>query len=72
MTSPGLGQMRQVSGAPLLMDMENNSFIHIDASSTAGGTVEPAEPVLGDHLPDLDRDGWRSRGQPRLPDPFRR
>lgn len=34
MTSPGLGAMRQVSGAPLLMDMENNSFIHIDASST--------------------------------------
>jgi Flp pilus assembly protein TadG len=34
MTSPGLGQMRQVGGAPLLMDMENNSFIHIDASSS--------------------------------------
>jgi Flp pilus assembly protein TadG len=33
MTSPGLGQMRQVGGAPLLFDMENNSFIHIDASS---------------------------------------
>jgi len=33
MTSPGLGQMRQVGGAPLLFDLENDSFIHIDAST---------------------------------------
>ena len=37
MTSPGLGGMREVSGAPLLFDMENNSFIHIDASVARGG-----------------------------------
>jgi Flp pilus assembly protein TadG len=34
MTAPGLGQMRAVGGAPLLFDMENNSFIHIDASAS--------------------------------------
>jgi Flp pilus assembly protein TadG len=34
MTSPGLGQERRVNGAPLLFDMENNHFIHIDASGT--------------------------------------
>ena len=38
MTSPGLGQMREVGGAPLLFDLENNSFLHIDASPTRGAT----------------------------------
>ncbi|HEY4844900.1 MAG TPA: pilus assembly protein TadG-related protein [Candidatus Dormibacteraeota bacterium] len=33
MSSPGLGQMRQVGGAPLLFDMENNGFIHLDGST---------------------------------------
>jgi Flp pilus assembly protein TadG len=37
MSAPGLGQMRQVGGAPLLFDMENNSFIHLDGSAARSG-----------------------------------
>jgi hypothetical protein len=45
MTSPGLGQMRAVGGAPLLFDMENNSFIHIDASAARA----PSSPQLNQY-----------------------
>jgi Flp pilus assembly protein TadG len=34
LNAPGLGQEQRVAGAPLLFDMENDNFIHIDASST--------------------------------------
>jgi Flp pilus assembly protein TadG len=34
LTSPGLGQSNEVGGAPLLFDMENDHFIHIDANTT--------------------------------------
>jgi Flp pilus assembly protein TadG len=33
LNAPGLGQEQRVAGAPLLFDMENDSFIHIDSGS---------------------------------------
>jgi len=33
LASPGIGGLQAVSGVPLLIDMENNSFIHLDANS---------------------------------------
>jgi hypothetical protein len=33
LTSPGLGQSHEVGGAPLLFDMENDQFTHIDANT---------------------------------------
>jgi Putative Flp pilus-assembly TadE/G-like len=33
LTSPGVGQSQEVGGAPLLFDMENDQFIHIDANT---------------------------------------
>ena len=36
LTSPGLGQSQEVGGAPLLFDMENDNFIHLDANTTHG------------------------------------
>jgi len=34
LNAPGLGQEQRTAGAPLLFDMENDNFIHIDAGST--------------------------------------
>ncbi len=35
LAAPGLGAMPQTAGVPLLFDLENNSFIHLDASAAA-------------------------------------
>lgn len=37
MTSPGLGQVSVIGGVPMLFDLENGSFIHLDSKS-GGGT----------------------------------
>jgi Flp pilus assembly protein TadG len=34
----GVGSLASVSGSPLLFDMENNSFIHLDSSQPGAGT----------------------------------
>jgi Flp pilus assembly protein TadG len=34
LNAPGLGQEQRVAGAPLLFDMENDNFIHIDSGVT--------------------------------------
>lgn len=34
LTAPGLGQSQEVGGAPMLFDMENDNFIHIDANTS--------------------------------------
>lgn len=33
LTAPGLGELSSVESVPLLFDLENNSFIHLDAST---------------------------------------
>ncbi len=37
LTSPAAGAMRQTAGVPILFDLENNGFIHLDAS---GGNLQ--------------------------------
>jgi hypothetical protein len=36
MTSPGLGQVSIIGGVPILFDLENNQFIHLDAIGPGG------------------------------------
>jgi len=35
LTAPGVGSQKLTSGAPILFDLENNSFIHLDATPPA-------------------------------------
>jgi hypothetical protein len=40
MAGPGVNSLASVNGAPLLIDEENNSFIHIDAASSNNNQVQ--------------------------------
>jgi Flp pilus assembly protein TadG len=37
LSSPGLGTQPATGGVPILFDMENSNFIHLDAKTTGGG-----------------------------------
>jgi hypothetical protein len=37
LSAPGLGTQPATGGVPILFDMENNSFIHMDAANPSGG-----------------------------------
>jgi hypothetical protein len=47
LTSPGLGQEARDNGAPILFDMENGGFIHLDASSTRGSSSNQLNTFQG-------------------------
>lgn len=40
MAAPGINSLSSVNGAPLLIDEENNSFIHIDAASSSNNQIQ--------------------------------
>jgi hypothetical protein len=47
LTAPGLGQEVRDNGAPILIDMENNSITHIDASTTRATSTSQLNAFQG-------------------------
>jgi hypothetical protein len=47
LSAPGLGTSPSTGGVPILFDLENNTFIHLDASSLGGGGGDEGEDGAG-------------------------